>query len=284
MVAARIQFSKGDGIPTKERRGYQKIVKGAQIARERHLDYFWIDTCSINKESSAKLQEAINSMWRWYKRSTYCIVYLEDDPRMIFTDQWIANRDPNRLMSGIFRSKWMTRGWTLQELVAPKELGFYDISWRYMCSKHECLAGIQEATSIPQYVLSTGDLSQCSVAQKMSWASGRQTSRVEDQAYSLLGLFGVYMPMLYGEGENAFQRLQEEIIKIDPDDSILAWHSDFSGPGKVGSTPSIHGPLASSPHEFKHCASMLKIENSGSSDDDRGKSLATATRLRYRGH
>jgi hypothetical protein len=77
MVAARIQFSKGDGIPTKERRGYQKIVKGAQIARERHLDYFWIDTCSINKESSAKLHEAINSMWRWYKRSTYCMYILK---------------------------------------------------------------------------------------------------------------------------------------------------------------------------------------------------------------
>jgi hypothetical protein len=89
VVAARIQFSKSDGVPTKERRGYQKIVKGAQIARERHLDYFWIDTCCINKESSTELQEAINSMWRWYQRSTYCIVYLEDDPREIFADQWL---------------------------------------------------------------------------------------------------------------------------------------------------------------------------------------------------
>jgi hypothetical protein len=97
-VATRIQFSKGDGVPTKERRSYQKIVKAAQIAREHHLIYFWIDTCCINKESSAELQEAINSMWRWYKRSTYCIVYLDDDPRKIFADQWITTYDPSRLI------------------------------------------------------------------------------------------------------------------------------------------------------------------------------------------
>ncbi|KAF2825580.1 HET-domain-containing protein, partial [Ophiobolus disseminans] len=182
---------------------YQKIIETAKIAKQKHLDYFWVDTCCIDKTSSAELQEAINSMWRWYRTSAYCAVYLED------------SKDS--------QSRWITRGWTLQELIAPRNVWFYDCNWLPTFDKLSGLDVIEEITKIPKQVLSTSDLSMSSVAQKMSWAANRKTTRIEDAAYSLMGLFDVHMPMLYGEGDNAFRRLQEQIIKTDPDDSILDW-------------------------------------------------------------
>lgn len=134
---------------------------------------------------------------------------------------------------------------TLQELIAPSVVAFYNSTWNYIDEKHKSLSQIYEVTGIPEYVLATGDLSRASVAQKMSWASRRKTSRVEDIAYSLLGIFNVYMPMLYGEKENAFLRLQEEIIRTTSDDSIFAWTAP------KGSLSTYRGLLARSPREFR---------------------------------
>ena len=265
-VAASIQFSKVGDTPTKQRQGYQKILKTAQIAKEKGYDYFWIDTCCIDKTSSAELQEAINSMWRWYQRSAYCLVYLEDfRPTAITLEQHgYYTCDPRLLWEKLPRTRWITRGWTLQELIAPRHVGFYDADWQYYCTKHELLYYIQDCTKIPVSVLSTGDLSQSSVAQKMSWAAERTTTRIEDIAYSLMGIFGVHMPMLYGEGENAFRRLQEQIINTDSDDSILAWRSEDE-PRSSGDAAAIRGALACSPRDFGECYDIMKGETSTAS-------------------
>ena len=260
-VAASIQFSKVGGTPTKQRQGYQKIVKTAQISKEKGYDYFWIDTCCIDKTSSAELQEAINSMWRWYQRSAYCLVYLEDfRPTEIYLEQeGSVNFYAQLLWEKLPQTRWITRGWTLQELIAPKHVGFYDADWQYYCTKLQGLVQIQRCTKIPWSVLSTGDLSRCSVAQKMSWAAERTTTRIEDVAYSLMGIFGVHMPMLYGEGKNAFRRLQEHIINASSDDSILAWRSEDSP------TSDVQGALAQSPRDFKYCHNIIEGENSSAS-------------------
>jgi hypothetical protein len=283
-IVAGLQFSKVSSVPIKDRLGYQKIVKTAHIARGAGVDHVWIDTCCIDKTSSAELQEAINTskcrcrvgarsacatytnfaprgftVWKWYQRSSYCVVFLDDSaPADTVREGWGGFYcDPSFLENNLHRSRWITRGWTLQELIAPRNVGFYDSTWRYVCDKRDKLGLIEEITTIPQYVLSTGDVSQSSIAQRMSWAANRQTTRMEDMAYSLMGIFGVHMPMLYGEGENAFQRLQEEIIKSDPDDSILAWSAE------IQDNSVFRGALARSPQEFgPYCQGIVKGEDS----------------------
>ena len=223
-----------------ESRGFKKIIKTASIAGD--CDYIWVDTCCIQKSSSAELQEAINSMYRWYQRSAACLVYLEDVDVESIEDVSVQ----------LQKCRWIGRGWTLQELIAPRNLNFYDKNWELIADKRGLLTALHEATGIPQHVLATRDLSRASVAQKMSWAAKRTTTRVEDRAYSLLGIFGVHMAMLYGEGENAFRRLQEEILRTTPDDSIFTWQAqelDYS---------ICSGLLANSPSEFQHCGNILQ--------------------------
>ena len=141
------------------------------------------------------------------------------------------------------RSKWFTRGWTLQELLAPKVLKFFGSNWNYIGNPQLLKVTISKVTNIDSDILlGTRDISSANVAQKMAWAAGRKTSRVEDQAYSLLGLFGVNMPMLYGEGSKAFNRLQIEIMRLTTDQTILAWNGNGQdGNGRL---------LADSPADF----------------------------------
>ncbi|KFZ02837.1 hypothetical protein V502_11466 [Pseudogymnoascus sp. VKM F-4520 (FW-2644)] len=209
-------------------------------ALEDGLEYVWIDTFCIDKSSSAELSEAINSMWAWYQRAEVCYAYLSDVPpeTAIYEDD-----------SAFCKSRWFTRGWTLQELLAPSKVVFYDESWgcigrKTSASFTRLLAGV---TRIPfDTLFFKGELHKNSVAQKMSWVSHRATTRVEDTAYSLLGLFGIHMPLLYGEGTQAFKRLQEEIIKVSDDESIFAW--GFQRP------PGQHTSLlSSSPLDFENC-------------------------------
>jgi hypothetical protein len=242
-AAAGLKISAMDRIPVQARIGYEKILKTAKLAKEHELDYFWIDTCCIDKSSSAELQEAINSMYRWYQQSCLCAVYLED--AFPARDQYSGVLFEFNMATMLRGSKWITRGWTLQELIAPETLEFYDRKWGLMGSRNDFYAAVAEATGIPPTVLYTGDLSRVSVAQKMSWAANRETTRVEDRAYSLMGLFGIHMPMLYGEGDNAFRRLQEEIIRTTPDESIFAWRA------VEGSISSCSGLLAKSPNDFE---------------------------------
>ncbi|KAI0023946.1 HET-domain-containing protein [Xylariomycetidae sp. FL0641] len=187
--------------------GYTKIKHCCDQARRDGLGWAWVDTCCIDKTSTAELSEAINSMFQWYRDATICYVYLSD----------IDNR------SDIPNSRWCTRGWTLQELIAPRDMRFYSSSWEYLCSRSELLEELHSATKIEHSVLSTGVFSDICVARKMAWAANRQTTRIEDQAYSLLGIFDVNMPLLYGEGTKSFIRLQEEIIKVSDDHTLFAW-------------------------------------------------------------
>ena len=233
----------------RHKRGYAKIRGCGKQAKSDNHQLFWIDTCCIDKSSSAELSESINSMWRWYCNSQVCYVYL-DDVR--------ADIDEAEKMTSFTESKWFTRGWTLQELLAPLKLEFYDAEWNLIGTRDELADKISEITNIDKAFLGSGvfSLKRASIAEKMSWASTRTTKRAEDTAYCLLGIFDINMPLLYGEGAKAFQRLQEEIVKHSDDQSILAWNSSFA---EIDS-----GNLfAHSPAAFASCENIVRSIQSG---------------------
>ncbi|KAI1142524.1 HET-domain-containing protein [Hypoxylon sp. FL0543] len=190
-------------------KGFRKIEYCCKQAVEDGLEWVWVDTCCIDKKSSAELTEAINSMFRWYQNAAVCYAYLADVPKDL---------------KNLAGSRWFTRGWTLQELLAPSELIFYSDDWQRVGTKSELSDRISEITGIQETYLEEADIQLASVGQRMSWAAKRQTSREEDIAYCLLGIFDVNMPLIYGEGHKAFQRLQEEIMKAYPEDhTLFAW-------------------------------------------------------------
>ncbi|ERF70325.1 hypothetical protein EPUS_09369 [Endocarpon pusillum Z07020] len=219
--------------------GYVKLWFCANQARKDRLEYFWVDTCCINKQSSAELSEAINSMYNWYHGAKRCYVYLND----VVGTTW---------KKSISKSRWFKRGWTLQELLAPRRVIFYDRLWRRLGSKSALAGRIASITRIPATALTSRNLTEYSVAQKMSWSARRVTTRAEDGAYCLLGLFGVNMPLLYGEGQRAFFRLQEEIVKYNDDHSIFAWSMKEI---------KFSGLLAPSPVYFSRCHCVTSGES-----------------------
>ncbi|KAK4205075.1 heterokaryon incompatibility protein-domain-containing protein [Triangularia verruculosa] len=203
--------------------GYAKVYKACKLARQEGFRYLWIDTVCIDKSSSSELSEAINSMYAWYENAKVCYVYL--------SDVRISSKENNMDVLSLFRtSRWWSRGWTLQELLAPDNVIFYTREWVKMGTKYALAVLIQEITGIDEgYLRGIRRISMCSIAQRMSWASKRVTTRDEDLAYSLLGIFGINMPLLYGEGsQNSFRRLQEEIIKVSIDQSIFAFDTGSS--------------------------------------------------------
>lgn len=210
-----------------------KVSGCCDQARADGYDYVWIDTCCIDKTNSVELHEAINSMFKWYQGAAICYVYLADVP----TGDEIHNPS-----SRFHTSRWFQRGWTLQELLAPLRLRFYDNDWLFLGTKGELCDVIEDITGIPSpYLLGIHELHHASIAQRMSWAATRVTKREEDIAYCLLGVFGIVMSMIYGEGHNAFRRLQEEIIrKHTSDDSILAWGLYPNTPPRFSSALAIH--------------------------------------------
>ncbi|KAI0334667.1 HET-domain-containing protein [Cubamyces sp. BRFM 1775] len=196
-------------------RASPKIRDFCAFARLEGYAWVWIDSCCIDKTSSAELSEAINSMFAWYAAADVCFAYLAD-----VGDE----EDPNASDSQFRRSRWFTRGWTLQELIAPQILFFISRDWSLIGTKTTLAPLVEEITGIDRAILTRQQkLDSVSVARRMSWASRRKTTRIEDKAYSLLGIFGIHMATIYGEGENAFLRLQEEILKRVPDQSILLW-------------------------------------------------------------
>ncbi|KAH9238668.1 hypothetical protein K456DRAFT_1826366, partial [Colletotrichum gloeosporioides 23] len=199
-------------------RGYAKVNGFCVLAAEHGFDYVWIDACCIDKTSSAELSEAINSMFRWYENASTCYAYLDDVGRGP-ADEGQPDVD------GEFKeSLWFTRGWTLQELLAPKCVLFCDRFWRQFGDRSSLAAGINAITDIPvAYLRREQDFRSSSIAVRMSWAAYRETTRIEDRAYALLGIFNVNMPLLYGEGDRAFERLQLELLKLNTDESVLAW-------------------------------------------------------------
>ncbi|KAK7190833.1 uncharacterized protein CC84DRAFT_1186289 [Paraphaeosphaeria sporulosa] len=183
----------------------QKIYDTCDRALEDELDYVWIDSCCIDKSSSAELSEAINSMYSWYSKAQVCYAFLND---------YLASD-----------CRWFSRGWTLQEMLAPQDVHFYDKTWSYFGTRKELASTLSSITGVPTEVLDgRKEVEEFCVAQKMAWAAKRQTTREEDTAYCLFGLFQINAPLLYGEGGMcAFERLQEEIIKKTNDLTILAW-------------------------------------------------------------
>ncbi|KAK0625085.1 heterokaryon incompatibility protein-domain-containing protein, partial [Bombardia bombarda] len=214
LVAKDVHLTSPEAQTVIAKAGYRKIKEFARVAAADGFSHVWADTCCIDKTSSAELSEAINSMFRWYKNGARCYVYLADVP-----DGWDDGLEAAWLLSG----RWFTRGWTLQELIAPADLVFYSSTWTLGPTKEDIITTISQITGIDVKTLATGDCSSISVADRMRWASMRATTRIEDMAYCLLGIFDVNMPMLYGEGEKAFLRLQEEICRNSNDHTLFAW-------------------------------------------------------------
>ncbi|KAK5148776.1 hypothetical protein LTR04_000523, partial [Oleoguttula sp. CCFEE 6159] len=209
-------------------KGFTKIQTCCLRAKNDGFDYVWVDTCCIDKTSSAELTEAINSMYRWYQSAAVCYAYLSDVQAQVGSSS---------VPESFRTSAWFTRGWTLQELLAPQHVVFYDQDWSPLGTKKSLNSVIAQVTGIESTILAGDSVLKCSIAQRMSWASSRTTTRIEDVAYSLMGLFDVNMPMLYGEGEKAFIRLQEEIIRHSDDHSIFAWPAPHDGPGLLAKSP-----------------------------------------------
>ncbi|EMC91983.1 hypothetical protein BAUCODRAFT_39136 [Baudoinia panamericana UAMH 10762] len=234
----------------RQKSGYQKVIHfcawartWAKSGKKRRrqimgaIEWVWIDTCCIDKRSSSELSEAINSMWTWYKESEMCCVYLAD-----VAGGWTD--DVESLRRSLEASSWFTRSWTLQELLAPVGLVFCDRDWntfetldRSSESRSDGALGtsmefsqiLSDITGISTTHIISPGVHRSSVAERMSWAAKRRATREEDKAYSLMGLFDVNMPLLYGEGRKAFRRLQCEIINQSEDESIFAWQDTCMG-------------------------------------------------------
>ena len=208
------------------------------------------NTCCIDKRSSAELSEAINSMFKWYRRSALCYVHLVDvefsDPELSLKRQseetfWHASDGWASLRDRFNKSSWFERGWTLQELIAPKHIVFYDSHWNEIGPLRNIRKDVAKVTGIEESYLHHrfGSIRWPSVSTRMSWVSRRHTSREEDLSYCLLGIFDINMPLLYGEGaEKAFIRLQTEIMKNSDDESLFAWTSDQFHSGILAKRPS----------------------------------------------
>ena len=224
----------------RERKGYSKVVGAMRQAASNGYEYIWIDTCCIDKSNSAELSEGINSMYAWYQKAEICYVILDEVP----------GRDAANFETEFKACDWFERGWTLQELLVPKDVIFFGRlskgTWNMLGNRRSLQDLISSRTGIPtEYLAGPGNLRTANIAQKMSWVAERKTTKPEDIAYCLLGLFSVNMPLIYGEGHRAFIRLQEEIVKISDDQSIFAWmHSPAQHDLECGfERPVNHGCL-----------------------------------------
>ena len=231
----------------RQREGYRKILQSCEQAKKDGYKWLWIDTCCIDKRSSAELSEAINSMCRWYENSRICYAYLHDVHDSSFPIAWDYEKYPKSTGGW---PEWFSRGWTLQEMIAPRDVQFFNKDWHSIGDKRSLSSTLEVITRVPQHILKEGlSSNRPCVAQIISWAANRRTTRVEDRAYSLMGLLDVNMPMLYGEGKKAFHRLQLEIIRASNDQSIFAWGCSPTNV-RAGSI------LADDPSFFRDCAKM----------------------------
>ncbi|KAJ4176614.1 hypothetical protein NW755_014318 [Fusarium falciforme] len=225
--------------------GISKIVNACKLARAEQYDYLWVDTNCIDKTSSSELSEAINSMFQYYRDAGVCYAYLADVPGDSHIDSESGStlpewESPDHPWSSFRRSAWFTRGWTLQELVAPRYVKFYSASWSLIGAKSGLVATISQITNIRSVFLSGHILMRASISERMSWVSNRVTTRPEDIAYCMMGIFDINMPLLYGEGgQKAFVRLQEEICRVSADQTILAWEYLLADNRHKGNFPAV---------------------------------------------
>ncbi|KAJ8110148.1 hypothetical protein ONZ43_g5950 [Nemania bipapillata] len=250
--------------------GYRKIDYCCKQALKDGYKWVWVDTCCIDKSSSAELSEAINSMFQWYQDAAVCYAHLTDVP---------DDTSQDSLLAALSASRWFSRGWTLQELLASSNIVFYSENWQTLTTKLSSVEILSTITGIEKEYLEGAPLEAASTAKRMSWASSRETTRIEDLAYCLLGIFDVNMPLIYGEGKKAFKRLQEEIMKARPEDhTLFAWGNtvekmtdipyivaDKSKAAELEDlpweaskiTPPLLGLLAESPADFKNSSGFM---------------------------
>ncbi|KAK5651271.1 hypothetical protein OQA88_12679 [Cercophora sp. LCS_1] len=240
-----------------KKEGYVKIQGACAKAREDGWGWLWVDTNCIDKTSSAELTEAINSMFSWYARSEACYAYLSDVPSPK------GELDEAGLTNLLGKSRWFTRGWTLQELLAPSDVTFFAKDWTKLGDKHTMAATLASITRIDKAFLTDGSsaVQSAPIAEKMLWLAKRTTTRTEDMAYCMFGLFDINMPLLYGEGTKAFTRLQEEIIKVSNDHTIFCWSWNSDVPDNWTSL------LAHSPSQFEDTNFSDEIHKGGAGDE-----------------
>jgi hypothetical protein len=252
-----VEFTHWQSGNYKQRKGYDKISYTCIQAKSHGLGYVWVDTCCIDKSSSSELSEAINSMFRWYKHAWVCYAYLSDmDLEAEDYGHWRFEK-----------SRWFTRGWTLQELLAPSSMMFFDRSWNPIGCKESLLPDIVKITGINMEVLRDSDyMYEMSISTRMSWAARRETTRIEDIAYCLFGIFNLNMPLLYGEGVKAFVRLQEELLRTSNDHTLFAWGHEPDIKWNARRQP-LHGNMfASFPSAFANGAKIDQFSNFSASD------------------
>jgi hypothetical protein len=203
--SGEITFAEILGNSGREKAGYRKIEFCRNQAQAEGIKHFWIDTCCIDKSSSAELSKAINSMFALFRNAKKCFVYLADVSMTPGAehDSW----EPE-----FRRSRWFSRGWTLQELLAPRVVEFFSREGQKLGDKKTLAKLLHEVTDIPLLALQGLDLGHFPIQERFRWAAKRHTTEPEDKAYSLLGIFKVFIPPIYGEGEMyARRRLQEAI-------------------------------------------------------------------------
>ena len=233
------------------RPGYKKIVDTCEQAKQDGYEWVWVDTCCIDKRSSAELSEAINSMYRWYGNAKVCYAYLHDVDGSSFPTE----KNDSKYQKSDGWPEWFSRGWTLQEMIAPRNLRFFNKDWQPIGNKEMLTETLERITGVPEHILADGlEGNRPCVAQIISWAANRTTTRVEDRAYSLMGLLDVNMQMLYGEGKKAFHRLQLEIIRSSNDQSIFTWGHESDV--RIGSI------LADDSSDFEGCSTMELVNHS----------------------
>ncbi|VUC22964.1 unnamed protein product [Clonostachys rosea] len=263
--------------------GWAKVKDYCDRAAKDGWEWAWMDTCCIDKTNPADTQEAINAMFRWYQKAGICYARLDDvdayksideaqltdverpedgdlDETTGFNSILNNKQAHDAIGRSLVKSKWFTRGWTLQELLAPHYLVFLDQRWHRIGTRESWSAEIKEACRIEPEHLTTfkpTDFTTCSIAMRLSWASSRETTVEEDETYSLIGLFGISLPLIYGEGRwRAFNRLQRELILVYNDDSIFAWTSSQSIQGLSNPQKQVNGILAPSIREFKSASQI----------------------------
>lgn len=258
-----------------QKSGYRKIRFCGEQAERDGLRHFWVDTCCIDKSNSTELTRSINSMFNWYSGARVCYAYLADVSRPARPDS--AQHGDQGWMSQFKKSRWFRRGWTLQELIAPKTVQFFSVEGTYLGDKEKLLHLIRDITSVPARALRGDPLPGFAVSERMAWAERRETTEPEDKAYSTLGIFDIQMPLIYGEGEEkALKRLREEIAKCQKgklESSIALLVNYLLGQGDNTKNSHYHSASMacqksstlsqenkSSPKCTKHCEAMAAVE------------------------
>ncbi|RMJ14382.1 hypothetical protein CDV36_005907 [Fusarium kuroshium] len=284
-----------------KQKGWSKLRKYCDRAAKDGWEWAWMDTCCIDKTNPADTQEAINAMFRWYQSAGICYAHLEDVdvlrdvknmdlPQNVDFDGTVGSRNaanPNgplhkALERFFIKAKWFTRGWTLQELLAPHYLVFVDRAWRRIGTRESWAHEIERASNIEAHHLTSfepTDFASCSTAMRFSWASGRETTVEEDETYSLLGLFGISLPLIYGEGSRqAFNRLQRQLIIVYNDDSLFSWKEPQAIASKSG-----WGILARSVKDFWDASKVKALGHYGNTFSMTNQGLAiTAKHWRHK--